>query len=109
MGRLGRFLTVGALNTLVGLGVIFLSMSAFGFGLASANALGYAVGVALSFHLNRRWTFEHDGARSAAFARWLAVVEVSAGARQAVAAGARSVGVSAYAAQVIGVGLDGPA
>lgn len=105
MKQIGRFLTVGAVNTLVGLSVIFACMSLLGMGLAPANALGYAVGVALSFQLNRNWTFGHDGAWASAFARWLAVVALSYACNLAAAMTAWTLGVNAYLAQIVGVAV----
>ena len=52
-----RFVTTGVLNTLVGFVVIW-GLLAFGVHDLVANAAGYAVGLSLSFILNRRWTFE---------------------------------------------------
>ncbi len=55
-----RFGVVGALNTAIGLSVIFAGIS-LGLGDVSANVCGYAVGLTASFFLNRRWTFSHEG------------------------------------------------
>ena len=41
---LGRFLGVGAANTLIGLGVIYACKRLLGFGDVLANVSGYAVG-----------------------------------------------------------------
>lgn len=51
-----RFGLVGVLNTLVGLAVILVLLRA-GAGDYLANAASYAVGISLSFVLNRAWTF----------------------------------------------------
>jgi hypothetical protein len=56
-----RLLSVGAVNTLVGLGVIYACKRLLVFGDILANASGYAVGVTIAFMLNRHWTFEHRG------------------------------------------------
>ncbi|WP_232492490.1 GtrA family protein [Novosphingobium kaempferiae] len=55
-----RFGLVGLLNTLVGLAVI-AALLHVGAGDYLANAGGYAVGLCLSFTLNRIWTFEVRG------------------------------------------------
>lgn len=55
-----RFGLVGVLNTLVGLAVI-ATLLHVGAGDYLANAGGYAVGLCLSFTLNRFWTFEVRG------------------------------------------------
>jgi putative flippase GtrA len=98
-----RFLLVGVGNTLTGLAVIFAA-KAVGVGDVVANATGYAVGIALSFALNRRWTFRHEGPVHHALARFLAVTAVAYLANLAVVLGVISTGVvSSYLAQVAGV------
>jgi putative flippase GtrA len=69
-----RFGAVGLLNTLVGLLVILASRSALGLPEVAANAVGYAVGLMVSFLLNRRWTFRHQGAWGPAAGRFAVVV-----------------------------------
>lgn len=106
MSLIARFLTVGALNTLVGLSCIYAAMGVFGFGLIAANAIGYGVGLVLSFHLNRSWTFNHRGAWAGAFARWLGVVGVAYLCNLAAASlAAWTLGLNAYVAQLCGVAV----
>ena len=64
-----RYSLVGLLNTALGLLVIWGLMLA-GFGPYSANVAGYAVGLVLSFFLNRAWTF-HAQRESWPVARFL--------------------------------------
>lgn len=54
--RFATFLLVGLCNTAVGLGIAFVALR-LGAGDYRANALGYAVGMAVSYLLNRRFTF----------------------------------------------------
>lgn len=54
-----RFCSVGVLNTLIGLAIIFGLMRFGGVQYVLANAIGYAIGMMLSFALNRSWTFAH--------------------------------------------------
>ena len=68
-----RFAAVGVLNTAVGLGVIFAGMAVLGLGDVAANALGYAVGLVVSFLGNRSWTFRHRGPWRGALVRFVAV------------------------------------
>jgi putative flippase GtrA len=56
-----RFGAVGLLNTVVGFSVILLCMSVFRMNDFVANALGYAVGLTVSFAANRYWTFADRG------------------------------------------------
>jgi len=52
-----RFGMVGVINTLAALSIIYLLMFWLFVDPVPANAVGYAVGVAISFSLNRKWTF----------------------------------------------------
>lgn len=68
-----RFGAVGVVNTLAGLAVIFMSKWFFGFSDALANIIGYLCGLAISFTLNRTWTFRDSGALATSLARFLLV------------------------------------
>lgn len=65
-----RFLGVGVLNTIVGLSCIFVAKGV-GFGDIAANAIGYAIGIVVSFSLNSRLTFSYQGARFPAALKFL--------------------------------------
>jgi putative flippase GtrA len=56
MGVLFRFLIVGMLNSGVGYAFILLGLW-LGFGDYLANAMGYAIGLGISYALHRNWTF----------------------------------------------------
>ncbi|HEY1588371.1 MAG TPA: GtrA family protein [Rhodanobacter sp.] len=75
-----RYLLVGCVNTAVGLGLIYLCMYALGMRNAPANLIGYAVGVLVSFVLNKSWTFAHQGSYLPALGRFLLVLLVAYGA-----------------------------
>jgi len=66
-----KFLIVGGANTLAGLAVIYLAKWWMNLGDALANALGYGIGLCLSFFLNKSWTFGHEGPAAQALARFL--------------------------------------
>lgn len=57
-----RYGIVGVVNTLVTLASYWLLKWA-GTGIGAANALSYALGMACSFTLNKRWTFRAAGRR----------------------------------------------
>lgn len=57
-----RFATVGVINTLIGYAVIFLCMYGLGQGPVLSNIVGYAVGLVISFVLNRSYTFRSKAA-----------------------------------------------
>lgn len=56
-----KYCTVGVLNTLLCLGVIFFCKSVLEFNPYVSNALGYIVGVINSFLWNKKWVFRSDG------------------------------------------------
>jgi len=87
-----RFGLVGVVNTLVGLAVI-AALLRLGAGDWISNAASYAVGLCVSFTLNRRWTFGVCGAvDTREIARFLCVFAVAFGCNLAVLAAMRSLG-----------------
>ena len=99
-----RFLGVGAINTVVGLLVIWLAKWLFGIGDVPANAMGYAIGLLLSFALNRRWTFRHRGAALPAFLRFVFVTALAYGLNLLTVLVLIHLGVNSYVAQALGIG-----
>ncbi|MDJ0896179.1 MAG: GtrA family protein, partial [Alphaproteobacteria bacterium] len=91
--QFARFGIIGVLNTVVGYSVIVAAL-AVGLGDVPANAMGYAVGLSLSYTLNRRWTFRWQGAdTTGSLARFLLVFGLAYGANLIVILGFRSLGV----------------
>jgi putative flippase GtrA len=89
--RLGRFVLTGLANSAVGWGVIFAGLWAGLSGLA-ANAAGFAVGLVLSFTLNRHYVFGVRGTVSGReIARFLAAFALAYAANVAVLMAAQSV------------------
>jgi putative flippase GtrA len=104
MPVLGRFLSVGALNTVVGLLVIYAAKWFWQFSDLAANATGYAVGLGLSFVLNSRWTFAYRGAQWPALVRFLGVTAAAYAMNLlTVMAAIRLGGVDGYIAQALGI------
>lgn len=71
-----RFAIVGIANTVVGVAVIFLLYQVFHLGVVLSNAVGYAVGLVMSYVLNGSWSFgasRYDLASIAKFAGLVAV------------------------------------
>jgi len=99
-----RFLCVGVVNTMVGLAVIYACKYFGGFGDLAANATGYAVGLCVSFTLNRRWTFAHRGAVGPAALRFLTVAAIAYGMNLlTVMLCIHGWGMNSYLAQALGV------
>jgi len=99
-----RYLIVGVFNTIVGLGTIYLCKWAAGIPDVPANAIGYSVGVIVSFSLNRRWTFAHTGPRLTAFLRFVMVLGLAYLANLAtVLFCIDQIGINSYVAHALGV------
>ncbi len=99
-----KFIGVGAVNTLVGLGVIVGCKRLFEFGDILANMSGYAVGLTIGFVLNRHWTFDHAGNVRTAALRFLAVFAVAYLTNlSCVLFAIRVAAIDAYMAQALGV------
>lgn len=68
-----RFLVVGGLNTVATLLAIFVTSHFLGLDTLVANAIGYVLGLALSFALNKQWTFRSASSSVGAAIRFLLV------------------------------------
>jgi len=100
--QVSRYTLVGMLNTLTTLLVIYGIKESVGD--YWANAIGYGVGLVMSFCLNRAYTFGHDGAISGAALRFLAAFAVCYAINLAVVALlVDGVGVNGYLAQPCGM------
>jgi putative flippase GtrA len=99
-----RFVIVGMANTGIGLLCIYLAKWSMGFGDTTANLFGYLIGLAVSFVLNKTWTFAYSGAWWPAFARFLAVFAVAYLCNLAtVLVAIKAFFVNSYTAHAIGV------
>jgi putative flippase GtrA len=79
LGRLLRFALVGVSNTALTL-ITYTLLTRAGVAAAVASALGFAVGAANGYRLNRRWTFHATGAGGATVvSRYVAVQALGAG------------------------------
>lgn len=72
-----KFLLTGVLNTLVGLGVIYLLMWLLAVPKKTANLIGYAVGVVFSYQVNSRWTFGYRQSLLRVLPRYIVVIVVA--------------------------------
>ena len=102
MTSVWRFAVVGMLNTVAGLAVIYAAR-ALGLGEVAANATGYAIGLMLSFTLNRRWTFRHRGSLLGPASRFAVVTLAAWLANLAVLLGLLHLGMAAVLAQACAV------
>jgi len=98
-----RFLLVGVANTLVGLSIIYSAKYFFSLGDVLANAIGYGVGIVVSFMLNSRWTFRYSGLMLPAALKFLGAALVAYAANLlTVMAAIKGFGMNAYVAQALG-------
>jgi putative flippase GtrA len=103
-GSVRRFGVVGALNTGVGLSIIFACKALAGMGDVAANFTGYAIAVAMSFVLHKRWTFGHRGHTGPALARYLVVLAAAYASNLAVAMFAIEIlRLNSYFSQTLGI------
>ncbi|SFN18422.1 Putative flippase GtrA (transmembrane translocase of bactoprenol-linked glucose) [Formivibrio citricus] len=93
-----RFVVVGMANTFAGLAFIY-GARALGLGEVAANATGYAIGLMLSFGLNRQWTFRQRGPLLPHVLRFASVMLLAWLINVAVLLGLMRWGVSAVLAQ----------
>ena len=99
-----KFLGVGVANTLVALLVIYAAKWYLGLGDVAANALGYSVGLFISFTLNSRWTFAHGGPQLPALVKFLLVSLVAYGMNLlTVMVAIHGLGLNDYVAQALGI------
>ncbi|MES3002697.1 MAG: GtrA family protein [Pseudomonadota bacterium] len=104
VGQAIRFAAVGAVNTALGLLAIYGAMYLFGTDPLTANAIGYAIGMACSFTLNRSWTFASRQPVARALPRFLLVVAGAYLLNLAAVVGAISQArIDPYLAQALGV------
>jgi putative flippase GtrA len=87
-----RFLLVGGFNTVLGYGIILIALLG-GAGDYAANAIGYVVGLPVSYFMHRFWTFEdRSPPRLSQAARFGIVALIAYGANVAVIFIARRLG-----------------
>ena len=102
--ELGRFLSVGVVNMLVGLLVIYACKWFLHLGDALANAIGYGFGLCTSFALNSRWTFAYRGPQLPAIVKFLLVAAVAYAVNLAtVLVAIHYAGLNGYLAQALGI------
>lgn len=100
-----RFFLAGIVNTLGSLAIIYLA-KVIGIGDMAANAMGYGVGIILSFVLNKKWTFQHDGPVLSTFVRFIIVIGLAYLANLAVVLGTIYIfNINSYIAQALGIPL----
>ncbi len=73
MIQLFKFAAVGVLNTGLGYGVIFACMYLGGLGAVTSNLIGYAVGLVVSYVLNRTFTFRSAAPPQGEVLRFVAI------------------------------------
>lgn len=79
MSQFFRYIIVGVLNTLLGYCVIFSGMYLIGMSPEASNVAGYAVGLVVSYMLNRNFTFNSTQARRKEIVRFIVVFAVAYG------------------------------
>lgn len=95
---------MGAINTLLGLLLIYAGLYFFGMSDVTANLFGYSVGLLISYALHRLWTFGDRGPIRRSLPIFIVVTLAAYLCNLgAVLAAHRGLGVDVYAAQLVGV------
>ncbi len=74
--HLYRYLGIGVINTIVGYGLIF-GLMFFGFNPFVSNFIGYLIGIAVSYYLNKRFNFKSNKSHKEAFPKFFASLFVA--------------------------------
>lgn len=72
-----KFVIVGIINTCIGLFVIFILLNLFHMGYWASTFIGNATGAAISYILNRKFTFQSKTSVGCSSLRFLAVILIS--------------------------------
>lgn len=101
-----RFGMVGVVNTIIGLLAIYGVIFFLNIGPVVANAIGYTIGLFVSFVLNRLWTFGDGRSIRAVLPRYLLVTVLSYVLNLAVVLlGTNHFSVGPYLVQFFGIGF----
>jgi putative flippase GtrA len=99
-----KYSVVGASNTLLGLGIIYVAWGVFGIGDIPANILGYLVGFLWSYTWNKLWTFRKDGKPTDSLWRYALICAFAYAANLAVLSVLRMLlGTTSFFPHVIGI------
>lgn len=102
--RILKFAATGVLNTLVGLGTIFLLKWLLEVPDTWANLAGYCVGFTVSCFVNARWTFSYREALGAIVLPYAALIVFAYLVNLAVVRAAIDLaGINSYASQTFGI------
>jgi putative flippase GtrA len=98
-----RLLLTGAANTLLGLAIIY-ALKLLGMHDVTANLLGYALGISISYAMHAAWSFSYRGSIRAALPRYVLVTVLAYLANLAtVSVALYWWGLNGYVAQAFGI------
>ena len=96
-------MVVGAVNTFVGLGIIFIAKGVLGQSDVLSNVIGYSFGLLINFSLNRSWTFRHRGPVTISAIVFLSVQAVAYSFNLICVLGLIKLECNSYVAQTLGI------
>lgn len=102
IGQLWRYGVTGLANTALGYGLILLCVYAFGASILVANIIGYGAGWCLSYTLNKRWTFRHEGGGTRAAIGFVLLAGSAFVANVAITIALTEAGMAYAIAQIVG-------
>ena len=98
-----KFLTVGVINTLLSIFVIFSLKYFVQASDTVANMVGYLVGLTCSFILNRKWTFNHSGLLLPTLLKFSLIFLIAYTVNLILVLWFIKLGVNAYFAHLLGI------
>jgi putative flippase GtrA len=98
-----KFLSVGVINTLLSIFVIFSLKYFMHFSDVHANAVGYVLGLICSFILNKHWTFKHADKHWLTIPKFLLVFALAYLMNIATVLMCIHLGLNEYIAQLTGI------
>lgn len=100
-----RFAAVGALATLVHYAILVALVEGARLQPVTSTTIGFLAGLALSYTLNRRYTFESDVAHGATLVKYIALYGVGMLLNGAIVAALIGAGVIYILAQIVATGI----
>ncbi|MBK1642414.1 hypothetical protein CKO12_11105 [Chromatium okenii] len=99
-----KFISVGVVNSLIGLSLIYTAKWFFLMGDLAANLIGYTVGLFISFSLNSKWTFAYKGNFATALIKFSITSIIAYGMNLVtVLTSIEYLGINSYLAQALGI------
>ncbi|MFN4140918.1 GtrA family protein [Aestuariivirga sp.] len=98
-----RYCAAGALNTVIGFGVIVIAMAGLAMAPAAANVVGFLIGYVTGYMLHRNFTFRSKVGHGKGLAAFMGVTITGYAANMTILLSLIALGVNDYVAQALAV------